>query len=229
MTIHGFVPVACCVLLWQVADVSRRAYDELSAAQRAVIDRGGQVFLTKDREGSPWPAAFVYQYIDATPEQAAAVFTDYDRHARFVPDLKRSEISRVLNPRTLEVDFALRVPIVADERYTTRNRLTTYGDGASYRVDWVLVRASSTKATVGHVRFEPYRNERLKKNGTLMAYYNFVTPGSRLAGLGFIKRKALRQVREATSAIVRQIEAERVKNPALLRKQLRALRTALAR
>src|SRR5919201_317961 len=147
--------LACCLSLWQAVDAPRSAYDELSPAQQAVVDSGGQVFSTKKLEGSPWPAAFVYQYIDATPEEAAAVFTDYERHATFAPKLKRSKISRVIDPRTVEVDFELNVPLVKDERYTTRHVLSTYDGGASYRVDWTLVRASSTKANVGHVRFEP--------------------------------------------------------------------------
>jgi hypothetical protein len=171
----------------------------------------------------------VYQYIKATPEEAAAVFTDYNRHATYIPNLKRSKISRVIDPRTVDVDFTLRVPVVADERYTTRNQLSTYSTGTAFRVSWALVRASSTRATVGHVRFEPYRNRRLKMTGTLMAYYNFVTPGSKLAGIGFIRRKGLSQMRDAVRAIVRQIEVERAKNPALFRKQLSTLRAALPR
>jgi hypothetical protein len=220
--------LAYCLSLAQAADAPRSAYDELSIEQQAVIDSGGQVFFTKKLDSSPWPAASVYQYVDATPEEAAAVFTDYERHATFVPKLKQSKISRVIDPRTVEVDFKLSVPIVKDERYTTRHVLSTYDGGTSYRVDWTLVRASSTKATVGHVRFEPYHNERLGKHGTLMVYYNFVTPGSGLAGLGFIKGKGMKQMREAAKAIKRQIEAEHASDPALLARQLTALRTALA-
>src|ERR671938_1177093 len=223
----GFASFACCLSLAQAAEAPRSAYDELSPEQQAVVDSGSQVFFTKKLEGSPWPAAFVYQYVDATPEEAAAVFTDYERHATFVPKLKRSKISRVIDPRTVEVDFELNVPIVKDERHTTRHVLSTYDGGASYRVDWTLVRASSTKANVGHVRFEPYHDERFGKHGTLMAYYNFVTPGSGLAGLGFIKGKGMKQMREATKAIKRQIETERASNPALLAEQLTALRASL--
>jgi hypothetical protein len=223
----GLALLACCFLLWQAPDPPRSAYDELSTEQQAVVDSGGQVFFTKKLEGSHWPATFVYQYINATPEEAAAVYTDYARHVTFIPKLKRSKISRVIDPRTVEVDFELNVPLHKDERYTTRNALSTYG-GASYRVDWTLVRASSTKSTIGHMRFEPYHDERLGKHGTLMAYYNFVTPGSGLARLGFIKRKGLKQVREATKAIKKQIEAEHASDAGLLAEQLTALRAALA-
>ena len=86
-----------------------------------------------------------------------------------------------------------------------RNFSGNYDSGASYRVDWTLVRASSTKATVGSIRFEPYENAALGKRGAIMAYYNFVTPGSGLAGMGFIKRRALSQMQETANAIARQI------------------------
>jgi hypothetical protein len=63
----------------------------------------------------------------------------------------------------------------------------------------------------------------------VMVYSNFVTPGSSLAGLGMIKTRALQQMRETASALVRRIEAERSTNPALLEKQIDAMRAALKR
>jgi hypothetical protein len=60
-----------------------------------------------------------------------------------------------------------------------------------------------------------------------MAYCNFVTPGSRLARLGFIKSKAMALVRETAGAIVVEVERERAGNRALLDAELRTLRSAL--
>jgi hypothetical protein len=119
------------------------------------------------------------------------------------------------------------VPIVADEHYTVRPRLSTYNSGESYKVDWTLVRATSTKATDGSVRFEPQRSVEAQRDGTLMAYCNLVTPGSRLARLGFIKSKAMALVRATAGAIVAEVERERAGNRALLDAELRALRAAL--
>lgn len=204
-----------------------QATRELSAEQRATIDIGRQVFLTSDVSDSPWPRACVYQYIDAMPEEAAAVFTNYEHHLAFIPNLLKATISRVIDPVTAEVDYTLRVPIVADEAYTVRDQLSTYNGGASYRIEWTLVRATSTKATDGSVRFEPYRRDRTPRDGTLMAYCNLVTPGSRLARLGFIRSRAMAQVREAARAIVTEVEQERARNRVLLDAEIRALRAAL--
>lgn len=205
-----------------------QAVEELSREQRSMVDAGRQLFLTWDVGGSPWPRTCVFQYVDATPEEAAAVFTNYERHTAYIPDLRKAKISRVVDAVTKEVDYTLRVPIVSDEEYTVRNTLSSYAGGKSYRIEWTLVRATSTKATEGSVRFEPHHLEGPRRDGTLMAYCNLVTPGSRLAKLRIIRSKALAQVRETARAIVAEVERERRMERALLAAELLALRSALA-
>ena len=204
-----------------------QAAEKLTAEQRRAIDDGRQVFLTWEVGSSAWPRACVFQFVDATPEEAAAVFTNYERHLAFIPNLRKAKISRVIDPVTAEVDYTLRVPIVADEHYTVRDHLSTYNGGVSYRIEWTLVKATSTKATDGSVRFEPHRSDRAQHDGTLMAYCNLVTPGARLARLGVIRSRAMAQVREAARAIVSEIERERARDRALLDAELRTLRSAL--
>jgi len=177
--------------------------------------------------GLPWPAVDVYQYIDARPEQAAAVFIDYGLHRTYIPGVRESRVSAIVDPSTVEVDYVVAVPIVSDERYTIRNHVCTCHGGASYGVDWTHVRAGSTKATIGHVRFDQHVDARLGKRGTVMAYSNVVTPGSRLANLGLVKARATQQMRETAGAIVRRVAAEQATDRALLEKQIGVLRAAL--
>jgi hypothetical protein len=136
-------------------------------------------------------------------------------------------ISRKIGPTVTEVDYVLEVPLYADEDYTVRDSLSTDDGGASYRVDWVKVRARSTKEIVGSARFEPYRNTRTGRDGTLITYVNLVAPGQFLAGP--FKRRALGQVRETVAALVKQIDAERAGDRALLESQVAALIAALSR
>lgn len=199
-------------VLWAVAMIGilRAPQDvgDLTAAQRAAIERGESVLRTRSQADSPWPAVTVFLFVHASPEEAAAVFLDYGLQQSYIPRVKRSNVSRVIDATTVEVDYVVEVPFVSDEEYTVRNRVTR--DGANgLRVDWTLVRASSTKATVGHVRFAPYQNSRTERKGTLLEYHNFVTPGSRLAGLGFIKKRAMQQVEETARAVARRVESER--------------------
>jgi hypothetical protein len=88
-------------------------------------------------------------------------------------------------------------------------------------VTWDKVRASSSKGITGHVRFEPHGS------GTVMAYYNYVIPGSAFAS--WVKGQALESMQKAARSIVEQIEKEHNEGGALLERQLTALRAAVSR
>jgi hypothetical protein len=184
-----------------------------------------QQVAREQRTESPWPAVTVVTFVRATPEEAAAVFTDYESHSTFLPSTKRSRISRAHSPTDVEVDYVVAIPIVSDEEYTVRDRLSR--DSAGYRVDWTLVRASSTKGTVGHARFTPAVDPQSGAPGTRFEYHNFVTPGSRIASIGFIRNRALREMEETARALAARIESQRGK-PDVMRTRLAALRSALA-
>jgi hypothetical protein len=195
---------------------------QLSAAQRDALDAGRPVVLSEDVAGVAWPRVTVLRFIQGPPDEAAAVFADYARHASFLPNVLRSEVTRVVDSLTAEVSYVLSVPIVADEAYTVRNTITGVASPdprapRTYRIAWTLVRASSTKAADGEARFEPYRG------GTLFTYRNLVVPGGRIAGLGVIKRKAQRDVEATAAAIAERIATLRATD----RSGLDALRRAL--
>lgn len=180
--------------------------------------------MREQRPTSPWPAVTIVTYVDATPEEAAAIFTDYSRHIDFVPSTKLSRISKVHSGNDVEVDYIVALPIVSDEEYTVRDRLSR--DSAGYRVDWTLVRASSTKGTIGHARFTPAINPKTGKPGTRFEYHNFVTPGSRIAGIGFIKNRALKEMERTAAAFARRFESER-RDSAAMQRRIMVLRSAL--
>jgi hypothetical protein len=198
----------------------------LTEAERGAIDGGRQVVREQNVRSSAWPRVTVYRFIDASPEEAAAVFVDYAAHASYFPGISKSVISRRVSPRVTEVDYVLEVPVFADEDYTVRDSVSTYDGGASYRVDWVKVRARSTKEIVGSARFEPYRNTHTNASGTLVTYDNLVAPGQMLAGP--YKGRALKQVRETVTALGRRVEAQRRDAPGALSAQVEALIAALS-
>jgi hypothetical protein len=182
--------------------------------------------VTRQHAESPWPAVTVHLFIDAAPAEAAALFTDYESHQSYIPDVKHSRVSRVVSRSVVEVDYVLDVPLVSDEHYTVRNHLVAAPNGG-YRVTWRLVRATSTKGIDGFALFVPYTNARNRKVGTLMTYYDFVIPGSRLASLAFVKDRAIRQVGKAALAIARRTESER-KRESTMRGRLASLHAAIA-
>ncbi len=196
---------------------------ELTAEQRRLLDAREQVFVTRDSAKTPWPMAWAYQFIDATPEVAAAVFADAERQVDYVPDLKSSRVTRTIAPGVIEVVQEMRVPIVKDEWWEVRDTVSAREDG-SYRITWSLVRARTTKSVTGYAHFEPYRNALTGRDGTLLTYHNFAVPGSRMAGIGPIERHALKKLRETARALRDQVERERSEEPDLLAKQLAALK-----
>jgi hypothetical protein len=195
---------------------------ELSAEQRQRIDAGDQVFVTRDSGSTPWPMAWVYQFIDASPEEAAAVFADAERQVDYVPDLKGSRVVRTIAPGVFEVAQELRVPIVRDEWWEVRDSVSAHE--GSYRIAWTLVRARTTKHVTGYAYIEPYRNALTGRDGTLLTYHNFAVPGAGIAGFGPIKRHALRKVRETAQGLRDQVERARAMDSELLARQVAALR-----
>jgi len=190
---------------------------ELTSTQLNDLERGQQVVVKEEVEGRPWPRLRIYQKVAATPEEVLAVFCDYAQATTFVPDVIKSEISRMISPCVLEVDYQIDIPMLPDESYTTRNSLSSSGD--SYKVAWVLVRALQTKASEGTLRVEP------AEGGALLCYTNLVTPGSSMAGL--LRIPAIERMKTTVAAIVKKVEKQKAEAPAALQKQILRLREAL--
>jgi len=198
---------------------------QLSAEQRATLERGGHVLVTQQREKSPWPAITVYRLVDATPEEAAAVFVDYDAHHAYIPTLLSSRVSQRIDAATADVDYVADVPMFRDEHYTVRDRVVRDSTGA-YLVTWTLLRATTTQASNGHCRFSRYVYAGAPREATLIEYHNFAIPGSRLASLGFVRSRILRQSAETVEAMARRTMAVRADSAALAR-ELSLLRRAV--
>ena len=207
-------------------------FDQLSREDQEKITRGEQVSSFEvvpaepglDPEGNPfpappWPKCRVYQRIHTTPEEAVAVFADYKLQSRYVPGLQKSEISKVINKSTVEVDYTYGLPMgFGTETYTVRDQVEFLKSSKSYRISWTFVRADTTKNTEGDAVFEPLNGE------TLLAYYSFIVPNRWGSNLGWVIDEAKKSVKDAVTAIVNQVETEKTEQPALLKKQLEELR-----
>jgi hypothetical protein len=216
---YAHLPVlfACC-LLGAPRVVAGSLLSELNAAQKSQMRDGDQVVVVENVEGKAWPRVKIYRFINASPEQVAAVFFDFENAKSFVPNVFKSEISNRVSSCTMDVDYGLDVPIFPDEFYTVRNSLRLVDD-SSYCFDWKLLRAVMTKDSVGSFRIEPWEDK------ALVCYQNLVTPSSNIAVL--LRGKAIEQMKETTKALASQIEKERSDNPPGLKRQVAALRAAL--
>ena len=191
---------------------------ELATGHQSQVKKGEQVSINENITGKPWPKVRIYRTVNATPEEVAAVFCDYDNAKAYVPNVLKSKISNRLSACTVDIDYGLDVPILPDEFYTTRNTLKAAApDG--YRIDWKLVRAVQTKDSVGCLRIEPFDGK------ALICYENLVTPGSSMAGL--LKGKAIQQMGETVAAIAARVESQKTQRPEELKREVEALREML--
>jgi hypothetical protein len=193
--------------------------DDLDAAKVAEVKSGKQVVVLEEVKGEAWPRVSIYRKVAATPEEVAAVFFDYKRAFTYIPKILKSEISKQHTSCVADVDYALDVPILPDEFYTARNRLSRIPDGG-YLIDWTLVRAVQTKASVGELRVEPDGNE------SILRYRILTTPSSGMAGL--LRGKAIDMIKNTVSAIGLETEKRKSTDPEGLKKQVEALQAALA-
>lgn len=192
--------------------------NELAAGHQSQVKKGEQVSLSEVIEGKPWPKMRIYRVVDATPEEVAAVFCNYENAKAYVPNVLSSKISNRVAACTVDIDYGLDVPILPDEFYTTRNTVKLLPP-AGYRIDWKLLRAVQTKDSVGSLRIEPFDGK------SLICYENLVTPGSSMAGL--LKGTAVKQMNQTVDAIARHVENQKKSHAADLQREVEALRTAL--
>ena len=211
-----FVCVAACLAAWPSAQAN--LLDDLTRDQRQELENGKLIVREQDIPGKPWPRVRIYKRINAAPEEVAAVFFDYDQAKTYIPDVLESKVSKKISPSVMEVDYAVDVPILADEAYTARNEMIRIGPG--YRVSWTLLRALQTKAAEGNLLIEPF------ENGTsVIRYTNLVTPSSGMAKL--LRGPALSRMQKTVLAIGQKVEQQKSHNAAELTAQVVRLREAL--
>lgn len=211
-----FLSLAACLAALPAATAG--LLDDLTSEQRAELEKGDLIVLEQDIPGKPWPRIRIYKKIQATPEQVAAVFFDYNQAETFIPDVLESRISKKISPGVMEVDYEVDVPILADEAYTARNEMKAVQDG--YQASWTLLRALQTKAAEGNMLIEPFEN-----GSSVIRYTNLVTPSSGMAKI--LKLPAMARMQKTVLAIGQKVEQQKSKNPVELAAQVARLREAM--
>jgi len=192
--------------------------DDLNASQKETVKSGKQLLITEEIAGKPWPKVIVYQVVNATPEEVAAVFTDYDNAKLYTPNILKSEVVQKISTKVKDIDYGVDIPILPDEYYTARNTLSS-PQKDTYRIEWKLLRAVQTKDSEGVLVIEPHGDK------AVMCYRNLVTPGSGMAGL--LRRKAVSQMCDVVTALAARVEKEKTSDPDLLARQVKDLRKDL--
>lgn len=193
--------------------------DDLPEAMRSGVEAGEQVMLEEEVEDMPWPRVHIYQTVDASPEQVAAVFTNYGNARNFIPNVIESTIDREVSPCVNEVSYTVDVPLFPDESYTVRNALARDPEGG-LSVSWDLLRARSTRHAAGKLTIQPLGDGR-----SALRYSNLVDPGSAIARL--LRSIAPDRMRQTVDAIVAETTRMKNEEPGALEESVRNLREKL--
>ena len=226
---RALVTVACVALsaataTGQSAPVRR----SLTQSQWLALGRGEPVQILESVSTSPWPRSIVFQFIDATPEECAAVLSDYELQATYIPRMKSSRVLGRRGANETDVEYVIDIPIYPDERSISRQHVTV--DKGEYQVHWRTVVSDSeaaTSVTTGLATFSAITNGRSGRSGTLMAHDQTVVPSSVFARVPYVRNKAIAASRDAARAIARQVERERQVNRDVLMRQVAHLRETL--
>jgi hypothetical protein len=210
-------------------------YSGLSAADQATINSGAQVTATQDVDGSAWPKVTVYQRVEATPDQVAAIMFDYAlQKTMFAPKKDANgkvtvagiTASAAVTPgaANTNVDYMMTFPSVLgislpDEVYTVNDVLSSPSAG-TYQIAWTMVKASSMKDTQGVVAFERLGT------GTLIGYTNFISPPKPFLAKLIVKTY-VQMIQTTVSSLAAQAVSERGGDQGKLNAQLATLTQAL--
>lgn len=192
MTFQRVLPVAAFLL---VAGISRAGLiDEVPSQATDELAAGQIVVKSKNTSGAPWPQLSLYQVVNAPPAVLKALFNDYASAPSYTPNLISATVLTTNPDGSKDVQYTTKVPILGKISYTVRNTYIT--KGASYEVDWTLIKSPLAKSSDGSLRIEPYG-----QNQTLLSYTNLCVPITSLPGM---KDAALSEAK----ATVRAIKAE---------------------
>ncbi len=170
---------------------------EVSPEDMAILKSGKFVKRVKMIEGKIWPEVTIISIIPHTPKENVDVYSDFNSHSKFVPDLIKSHVSKVEDGASY-IDAEMKMPWpIKNSIYTTKSISKIVGD--AYELSWVFVSGNQLKDTVGVVHFVPFEGGK-----TLFSYTNHVTPDSSLASI-FRDRVPL-DVEKAVTAILKHLK-----------------------
>ncbi len=172
--------------------------EKITKSEIKEIEKKGYSISLIERKNSLWPEVIIKTFVAATPKESAAVFSAYDEHIYFIPDLKVAKPVLYHSPTELDIYFKLNIPWpLKDSEYTTYNRIERLKDGG-FGVFWKILKSNSTKEGYGKILFLPY------KDITLLIYDNYSNPKQKMAKL--FKSKMIKKVKKTVESIVRRIE-----------------------
>jgi len=177
------------------------------------------VIKLREIKNTPWPEVTIYSIVRATPLECISVFTSYDEHKDFIPDLLSSKTINQISKTDIHIAFELNIPWpLSNSKYITGNRLSVI-DKDTYQVKWYFVKSDSSKDNYGKIIFKPF------KEYSLILYRNFTYPKSSLAK--FFKGKMIKKTKKTVIAIRDRIEYIKDFKPLKMQRYIKILKEKL--
>ena len=188
---------------------------ELNQTELAKLTGKQLIVHSREIPRCPWPEITVFTLIDVSPVEAAALFSNYQDHKKYIPDLVKSDPIGKLAENEIIVDFEMHLPWpLANTKYSTGNVCNRL-DNNEYEISWYLVESDSLIDTKGVVQFIPYGKK------TLLKYQSLIHPDSKLASV--LSSKVKGGITKTVQAIVTYIEETKKNNPEKMQKLISAL------
>lgn len=194
----------------------------LSVDQLKQINKGEPVFVSSQVKGTKWPVYDGYAATSLNPEEAAAVFNDYDLQGEYLTQVKSKLLKRLPGARA-HVQYIYDTGFLGvKSTYTTENQLTHQTTTDLYWIGWKMLTADRSDAIEGFLRVEPMGT------GSLFHYRVFLIPQVPfIIPDGAVMNRGWEDFKIAVPAIRDRYEKQR--NGALLKQQVKALREVLGR
>ncbi len=210
--------------------------NDLTAEEQDQLTLGGQVRRTQPNPdpNSSFDELTVFQVVSSTPAEAAAVFTQYNRHKEYFKNMIVSQsvsssdhFRDTINNYTIQINvFGLSLT----ESYTVDDTLSLESDvPGGFQVNWKMIKpGANTVHADGSARFEPYGSD-----STLIVYDNSVTPYATFFTRPFIntsiaKNYAAQTLVDIVSSLKVAIENEKQFNHDDLQEKVKSLQTNLS-
>lgn len=173
------------------------AEEILSTEENALIQKGEMVKRVKWKKGFAWPEVTIIAVIPYTPIENMAVFSDYESHKDFIPDMNKSKIVAITSPKETQVKFTMKMQWpINTSTYTTNNIIEKTTD-QEVVLKWNLVKADLIKDTYGSVVFTA------KDGKTIFCYTNQIVPDSVFARM--FKGRVEGDVERSVQKIIEQL------------------------
>ena len=125
---------------------------------------------------APWPQITMYLKIKATPEEAMALYSDFEQQKNYVPNILESTVINQLSPKEVHTRYELKMPWpLSNSRYTHGTVINKINN--NYSISWYVVESDSTEKIDGLATFENFGTQ------TLMTYRCLIYPKSIFASL----------------------------------------------